>query len=171
MSFYLEHFLEMRDGIFVHPPYTHRQRMHSLRIPLGQLQVDSHRHRIETVNHIPRSDRICQSCYLREPKTEMHPIFRCPIYYEIRERYHCLYRHSRGSLSTFFRYQDQRCLALFIKEIFSHRSQVLHAIPCLGMTRTITSYFHGDPSDQSNMRQAKSQSAPDSRLVRPRVSP
>jgi hypothetical protein len=39
------------------------------------------------------------------------------------------------------------------------------------MTRTITSYFHVDPSDRSNKRRAESQSAPDSRLVRPRVSP
>jgi hypothetical protein len=101
----------------------------------------------------------------------MHLIFRCPIYYEIRGRYHCLYRDSGGSLSTFFRYQDQRCLALFIREIFCHRSQFLHATPRLGMTRTITSYFHADPSDRSNKRRVESQSTLDSRLVRPRVSP
>jgi hypothetical protein len=152
-------------------PLIHRHWMHSLRIPLGQLRVGSHRLRIETDHHIPRSDRICQMCHLQEPETEMHLIFRCPIYYEIRGRYHCLYRDSGGSLSTFFRYQDQRCLALFIREIFSHRSQFLHAMPRLGMTRTITSYFHVDPSDRSNKRRAESQSAPDNRLVRPRVSP
>jgi hypothetical protein len=129
MSFYLEHFLELWDGIVVRPPYTRRHWMHSLRIPLGQLRVGSHRLRIETDHHIPRSDRICQMCHLQEPETEMHLIFRCPIYYEIRGRYHCLYRDSGGSLSTFFRYQDQRCLALFIREIFSHRSQFLH-MPC-----------------------------------------
>jgi hypothetical protein len=38
MSFYLEHFLELRDGIIVHPPYTYRHWMHSLKIPLGQLR-------------------------------------------------------------------------------------------------------------------------------------
>jgi hypothetical protein len=171
MSFYLEHFLELQDGIIVRPPYTCKHWMHSLRIPLGQLQVGSHRLQIETDHHIPRSDRICQMCHLQEPETEMHLIFRCPLYYEIRGHYHCLYRDSGGSLSTFFLYQDQRCLALFIREIFSHRSQFLHTMPHLGMTRTITSYFHVDPSDQSNKRRAESQSAPDSRLVRPRVSP
>jgi hypothetical protein len=35
-------------------------------------------------------------------------------------------------------------------EPFSHRSPFLHAMPCLGMTRMITSYFHVDPSDQRN---------------------
>jgi hypothetical protein len=65
-------------------------------------------------------------------------------------------------------YQDQRCLALFIKEILCHKSQFLHTTPRLGMTRTITSYFHADPSDQSNKRRVESQSTLDSRLVRPR---
>jgi hypothetical protein len=100
----------------------------------------------------------------------MHFIFRCPIYYEIKGRYHCLYEDSGGSLSTFFWYQDQRCLTLFIREIFCHRSQFLHATPSPGMTRTITSYFHPDPLDQSNKWRAKSQSTLNSRLVRPRVS-
>jgi hypothetical protein len=171
MSFYLEHFLELQDGIVVPPPYTRRHWMHSLRIPLGQLRVGSHRLRIETDHHIPQTDRICQMCHLQEPETEMHLIFRCPIYYEIRGRYHCLFRDSGGSLSTFFRYQDQRCLALFIREIFSHRSQFLHAMPCLGMTKMITSYFHVDPLDPNNKRWPESQSVPDNRLVRPRVSP
>jgi hypothetical protein len=129
MSFYLEHFLELRDGIIVRPPYTYKHWMHSLRIPLGQLRVGSHRLRVETDHHIPRSDRICQMCHLQEPETERHLIFRCPVYYEIRGRYYCLYRDSGDSLSTFFRYQDQRCLALFIREILSHRSQLLHAPP------------------------------------------
>jgi hypothetical protein len=145
--------------------------MHSLRIPLGQLRVGSHRLWIETDHHIPRLIGSTKCATYRSLEIEMHLIFRCPIYYEIRGRYHCLYRDSRGSLSTFFRYQDQRCLALFIREIFSHRSQFLHVMPHLGMTRTITSYFHVDPLDWSNKRQAESQSAPDNRLVRPHVSP
>jgi hypothetical protein len=44
-------------------------------------------------------------------------------------------------------------------------------MPCLGMTRMITSYFHVDPSNWSNKRQVESQSAPNSRLVRLCVSP
>ena len=152
-------------------PYTRRHWMHPLRIPLGQLQVRSHRPQIETNHHIPRSDRIRQMCHLQEPKTEVHLIFRCPIYYEIEGCFHCLYRESRSSLSTFFRYQDQRCLALFIREIFCHRSQFLHATPRSWMTRTIKSYFHANPSDRSNKRRAESQDAIDSGLVKPRASP
>jgi hypothetical protein len=101
----------------------------------------------------------------------MHLIFRCLIYYEIRGCYHYLYRDSGGSFSTFFQYQDERCLALFIKEIFNHRSQFLHAMPRLGMTKTIASYFHVDPSNRSNKWWAESQSAPDNRFMRPCVSP
>jgi hypothetical protein len=152
MSFYLEHFLELRDGIIVWPPYTHRHWIHSLKIPLGQLQVGSHRLQIETDCHIPWSDRVYQMCHLQESETKMHLNFRCPIYYEIRRHYHCLYRNSRGSLSTFFQYQDQRCPSLFIKEIFNHESQRLYHMPCLGITRTITSYFHVDPSDWRKKR-------------------
>jgi hypothetical protein len=96
MSFYIEHFLELRDGIIILPPYTRKHWMHSLRIPLGQLLVGSHRLWIETNHHIPQYDRICQMCHLHEPKTEMHLIFRCPLYYEIRGHYHCLYRDSKG---------------------------------------------------------------------------
>ena len=110
-------------------------------------------------------------CHLQESETEMHLIFRCLIYYEIRGRYHCLYRDLGGSLSTFFWYQDQRCLALFIRELFCHRSHLLHAMHRLGMTRTITSCFHADPSGWSNKQRVESQSTLDSRLVRPRVSP
>jgi hypothetical protein len=109
--------------------------------------------------------------HLQELEIEMHLIFRFPIYYNIRGCYHCLYRDSWGSLSTFFGYQDQRCLALFIRQILSHRSQLLHTMPCLVMTRTITSYFPTNPLDQSNKRWTEFQSTLDSRLVRSRASP
>jgi hypothetical protein len=59
MFFYLEHFLELRNGIIISPPYTCRHWMHSLRIPFGQLWVRSHRLLIETNHHIPWFDRIC----------------------------------------------------------------------------------------------------------------
>jgi hypothetical protein len=44
-------------------------------------------------------------------------------------------------------------------------------MPHLGLPKTITSYFHGDPSYQSNKRRAEPRSTPDSRFVRPCVSP
>jgi hypothetical protein len=82
--------------------------------------------------HIPRASRTWK---------KMHLIFRCPLYYDIRGHYHCLYRDLGGSLSTFFCYSDQRCLTLFIREIFSYRSQFLHVMPRLGMTKTIICYL------------------------------
>lgn len=77
---YLEHFLEFQDGIIVCPPCTHKHWMHSLKIPLGQLKVGSHRLWVETDHHIPRSERIFQVCHLQEPEIEVHLIFRCPLY-------------------------------------------------------------------------------------------
>jgi hypothetical protein len=35
MAFYVEHFLEIRDGLIVWPPYMLQHWMHGLRIPLG----------------------------------------------------------------------------------------------------------------------------------------
>jgi hypothetical protein len=79
MSFYLEHFLELQDGIIVFPPYMRRHWLHSIRIPLAQLWVDSHLPWIEMDCYIPWDDRTCQMCHLQEPETEMHLIFRCPL--------------------------------------------------------------------------------------------
>jgi hypothetical protein len=129
MFFYLENFLELWDGIIVHPPYTYKHWMHSLRIPLVQLRIGSHRLQVETNHHIPRSDRVYQMCHLHEPETKRHLIFRCPVYYEIRGSYYCMFRDSGGSLSTFFQYEDQRCRPLFLREILSHRSHLLHTPP------------------------------------------
>jgi hypothetical protein len=92
MAFYAEHFLELRDGFIVRPQYTFRHWVHALRIPLGQFRVGSHRLRVETDHQIDRPDRICQLCQLQEVETEEHFIFRCPIYYEIRGQFHCLFR-------------------------------------------------------------------------------
>jgi hypothetical protein len=41
-------------------------------------------------------------CVTYRSQRQRHLIFQCPVYYEIRGRYYCLYRDSGGSLSTFF---------------------------------------------------------------------
>jgi hypothetical protein len=110
MAFYTEHFLELRDGLIVQPRYTICHWVHALRIPLSQFRVVSHRLQVETNNQIDQSNKICQRCHLQEVDIEEHFIFRCPICYEIRERFHCLFR------GTVFRYSDQRCLALYMQE-------------------------------------------------------
>jgi hypothetical protein len=78
MAFYVEHFLELRDGLIVRPQYTLRHWVHALCIPLGQFRVGSHRLRVETDHQIDRSDRICQLCHLQEVETEEHFIFSLP---------------------------------------------------------------------------------------------
>ena len=83
MAFYVEHLLEIRDGLIVRPQYMFRHWLHALQIPLGQFRVGSHRLRVETNHQMDRSDKICQLCHLQEVETESHFLFRCPIYYEI----------------------------------------------------------------------------------------
>jgi hypothetical protein len=57
---------------------------------------------VEMEHHIPRFERILQLCHLHEIESKEHLAFRCPIYYEIWGRFHCLFWDSRGSLVTFF---------------------------------------------------------------------
>jgi hypothetical protein len=115
MTFYIEHFLKLRDGLIIRSPYTFHHWAHALRISPGQLRVESHRLRVETNHQIDRPDRIYQLCQLQEVKTKEHFIFRCPIYYEIRGLFHCLFKGMQ-TLTIFFRYLNQRCLALYIQE-------------------------------------------------------
>ena len=115
MAFYAEHFLEIQDGIVARPAYLSRRWNHALRFSLGSFRVGSHRLRVQTDHHMDRADRLCQLCTLAEIETEHHFIFRCSRYYEIRGRFYCLFRDC-SSLSMFFSYIDQRCLALFLQE-------------------------------------------------------
>ena len=71
---------------------------------------------------------------------ESHFIFKCPIYYEIRECFHCLFRGPQ-TLAAFFRYIDQRCLALYIQEALKFRAQVLQPPTRPDTTQRITTFF------------------------------
>jgi hypothetical protein len=124
MAFCAAYFLELRDRFIVRPQYTLRHWIHALRIPLDQFRVGSHGLFIETDHQIDRSDKICQLCHLHEVKTEEHFLFRCPIYYDIKGRFHCLFRGIQ-TLSGFFRYSDQRCLTLYMQEDLSLRAHIL----------------------------------------------
>jgi len=55
----LSGFLQLRDGLNVGLAYTWKHWMHTLRNPLGQFWVGSHRFRVETDHHLPHSDNIC----------------------------------------------------------------------------------------------------------------
>ncbi|KAH9303687.1 hypothetical protein KI387_008091, partial [Taxus chinensis] len=127
MAFYAAHFLEVNDGLISRPTYISRHWLQALRISLGQFRVGSHRLRVED-HQLDRSERICQLCSLQEVETEEHFIFRCPIYYEIRGRFHCLFRE-HPSFAAFFRYCDQRCLALYLQEALKLRNETLQSPP------------------------------------------
>ena len=167
MAFYAEHFLELQDGLIVRPQYTFCHWMHTLRIPLGQFRVGSHRLRVETDHQIDRSDRICQLCQIQEVETEEHFIFRCPVYYEIRGRFQCLFRRSRD-LTSFFRYPDQRCLALYMQEALRLRAHILQPPTRPDSTRQITSFFTVLPSGRGTKRQPDISTASDPRSVQAR---
>lgn len=96
---------EAQDGVLCRPlygaqrcphcstPLTLQHWMHVLRIPLCHFQVGLHRSQVEA-DHQILQDVICQQCHLQETETEALFVFRCPIYYEIRGRFFCLFRES-----------------------------------------------------------------------------
>ena len=45
-------------------------------------------------------------------------------FYEIRVRYHCLFRQGLGPLCMVMEYEDQRCLGLFLIELTGHREKL-----------------------------------------------
>ena len=100
MAFYVEHFLDIQDGIILCPWYLNHHWTHTLFISLGSFRVGSHQLHIQTGHQIDRKDRIYLLCHLREVETESHFIFCCPIYYEIRGRFYCLFRECQ-SLPSF----------------------------------------------------------------------
>ena len=99
---------------------------HSIRCIIGQFCTSSHNLEIETgrFRGIQAKDRLCQLRRI-EPETEMHHICRCPVYYEIRGRFHCLFRDGFGPLTKVMNYTDQRCLGLFLLELRRHRESLL----------------------------------------------
>ena len=81
-------------------------------------------------------------CTLGEVENEAHFLFRCPIYYEIRGRFFCLFREC-FSLYDFFSYYDQRCLALYLREAtMLWDSMIQSSLPCPhSSTQLITAFF------------------------------
>ena len=142
-----------------------RHWFHALRIPLGQLRVGSHRLRVETDHQIDRSDMIYKLCHLQEVEIESHFIFKCPIYYEIRERFHCLFRGPQ-TLAAFFRYIDQRCLALYIHEALTFQAQVLQPLARPDTTQRITTFFNVMPPSRGTKICTDLDSDPISRSIK-----
>ena len=140
MAFYTENFLQLIDGFIIRPKYMFHHQMHALHIPLGQFRVGSHRVRVQMDHQIDRPYRICQVCHLQEVETEVNFISGCPIYYEIRGRFHCLFRDSQ-TLASFFKYPDERFLALYMQEALRFHAHILQPPIRPNPTQSITTCF------------------------------
>ncbi|KAI5083652.1 hypothetical protein GOP47_0003395 [Adiantum capillus-veneris] len=90
-----------------------------MRTSLHQLEIETGRFR-----RVPAEARICELCHIK-PKIELLHICHYPVYYEIRSRFHCLFREGFGLLARVMRYQDRRCLDLFLLELRRHRECLL----------------------------------------------
>ena len=129
---------------------------HGLRCVIGQMRTSSHQLEIETgrFRGILAKDGIRQLCH-REPETELHFICHCPVYYEIRGRYHCLFRDGFGPLSKVMSFQDQRCLGLYLLEIHKYRESMLkNSKDAQQPQRQITQFF------RPTMTRPETQSSP-----------
>lgn len=52
-------------------------------------------------------ERICKVCTMVEAEDEAHYMLRCPVYYEIWGRFHCLFQEGFGPLAQVMQYEDQ----------------------------------------------------------------
>ena len=127
MGFYTKHFLQLtEDGFVVRPAYMDTYLSHGIRCAIGQMRTSSHNLEIETgrLREVQGEDRICRLCRI-EPETEFHHLCRCPVYYEIRGRFHCLFKEEFGPLTKVMNYEDPRCLGLFLLELRKHKENLL----------------------------------------------
>ena len=65
------------------------------------------------------------------PRFAWHFLLKCPIYYEIRDRYHCLYRDGPHTVRSFMAYRDPCYLDLLLREMMLLRSSMPIATPPL----------------------------------------
>ena len=75
-------------------------------------------------------------------ESEEHYVCYCSVFYEIRGRYHCLFKQGFGPLRKVMEYEDQRCLGLFLLELKRHREKLLkNTATQAHPQRTITTFF------------------------------
>ena len=125
MAHYKEHFLQLLDdGFVIRPRYMDMHLSHGLRCINSQMRTSSHQLEIEIgrLKGVLAKDRICQLCQ-RETEIELHFICHCPIYYEIRGRFHYLFK-SFGPLPKVMNFQDQQCLGLYLSKAHKHRESL-----------------------------------------------
>ena len=127
MAFYREHLLDLReDGFVTRPMYMDTHLSHGLQCVIGQMHTSSHQLEMEIVRFrgVRAEAKIYLLCRI-EAQTELHHICHCLVYYEIRGCFHCLFREGFGPLARVMRYEDQRCLGLFLLELRRHRESLM----------------------------------------------
>ena len=110
---------------------------------IGQLRTSSHQLQIEVRRYtrLPLEERICQLCH-QGVESEEHYVCHCSVFYEIRGRYHCLFKQGFGPLRKVMEYEDQQRLGLFLLELKRHREKLLKNTTTLTPPqRTIITFF------------------------------
>ena len=86
-------------------------------------------------------------------ESKEHYVCHCSVFYEIRGRYHCLFKQDFGPLHKVMEYEDQ-CLRLFLLEFKRHRDKLLKNYSTATQAhpqRTITTSFSPiTPSNATN---------------------
>ena len=124
---YKKHFLyTSKDRFIIRPPYMDIHIFYAMCSVTGKLQTSSHLLLIEVGRYtrIPLEERICQLCN-QGVGSEKHHVCHCIVFYEIRGRYHCLFKQGFRPLRKVMEYEDQRCLRLFLLELKRHREKLL----------------------------------------------
>lgn len=83
---------------------------------------------------------ISQNCPPQETETEEYIIIRCFIYYEVQDRFHCLYRDLVRSLATVC-YPNYSCLALYLQEEITIKWQAPANLSRHSSTMLIIAFF------------------------------
>ena len=146
MAFYRGNFLQVsEDGFVTRPSYMDTHLSHGLRCAIGQIRTSSHQLEIEfgRFQGIPPEDRLCKLCGT-EPEIELHYVCHCTVYYEIRGRFHCLFKEGFGPLDRVMKYEDQRCLGLYLLEIHRHRNTLLRRQRARQNQRQIKDFFRSN---------------------------
>ena len=77
-------------------------------------------------------------------ESEEHYVCHCSVFYEIRGRYHCLFKQGFGPLCKVIEYEDEWCLGIFLLELKRHREKLLKDNSTTTQAhpqRTITTFF------------------------------